>query len=221
MIFFAQILTAMIVKNFVFNPFMENTYVLHDETGDAVIIDAGCLFPDEQEQLRQYIDYAHLRLKYVLNTHLHLDHQFGNAFLAETYGLLPLAHEGDAAMVGNISQQAAAFGLSVQVKACALGGFLSDGQKLQIGNLDMEVIHTPGHSMGGICFYIPSEKTLFSGDTLFQNSIGRTDLPGGNHAQLITSIRKRLFVLPDDTVVYTGHGEPTVIGDEKSYNPYL
>lgn len=221
MIFFAQILTAMIVKNFVFNPFMENTYVLHDETGDAVIIDAGCLFPDEQEQLRQYIDYANLRLKYVLNTHLHLDHQFGNAFLARTYGVMPMAHEGDAVMAGDIARQAAAFGIPVHVEDCALGGFLSDGQKLRAGNLEIEVIHTSGHSKGGVCFYIPSEKVVFAGDTLFQNSIGRTDLPGGNHAQLIGSIRKRLFVLPDDTVVYTGHGEPTVIGDEKSYNPYL
>lgn len=211
----------MIIKTFVFNPFMENTYVLHDESGEAAVIDAGCLFPEEQEQLRQYIDYAQLKLKYVLNTHLHLDHQFGNAFLAETYGIMPLAHEGDAPMVHTISQQAAAFGIPVQVKACELGGFLSDGQKLHVGNMELEVIHTPGHSKGGVCFHIPSEKVLFAGDTLFQNSIGRTDLPGGDYAQLIDSIRKRLFVLPDDTVVHTGHGEPTVIGDEKSCNPYL
>ena len=205
-----------------FNPFQENTYIIYDEqTKAAAIIDAGCMFEKEQQQLENFIETNGLKVTYLLNTHLHLDHQFGNAFLARTYGVMPMAHEGDAVMAGDIARQAAAFGIPVHVEDCALGGFLSDGQKLRAGNLEIEVIHTSGHSMGGVCFHIPSEKALFAGDTLFQNSIGRTDLPGGNHAQLIGSIRKRLFVLPDDTVVYTGHGEPTVIGDEKSYNPYL
>ncbi len=200
---------------------MENTYVLHDETGEAVVIDAGCLFAEEREQLRQYIDGAQLTLKHVLNTHLHLDHQCGNAFLAETYGILPMAHAGDAYMVDTIHQQAAAFNIPVKMEGCRLGGLLADGQKLGVGNFELEVIHTPGHSQGGVCFYNPAENVLFAGDTLFRHSIGRTDLPGGDHAQLTDAIRKRLFVLPDETVVYSGHGEPTLIGDEKRYNPYL
>lgn len=200
---------------------MENTYVVFDDTKEAVIIDAGCMYQSEKEQLRQYVEYAQLSIKYVLNTHLHIDHQCGNAFVYDAFGKQPLAHAADAFMIEKLPQQAAAFGISLEDRSQSLGGFLTDGQNIKFGNTQLKVICTPGHSEGGVCFYNEAEGVLFSGDTLFQGSIGRADLPGGNYAQLISSIRERLLCLPDATTVYSGHGQTTTIGYEKEYNPYL
>ena len=210
------------IKQIQNNPFQENTYVVWDEVSkEAAIIDCGALFPQEEERIEKFITENNLKVKYLLNTHTHLDHCFGNAWAAERYGVKPMAHADDEALLTQIGMQAKMFGLPIEVKTVKLGGYLNDGDVLMLGENRIEVIHTPGHSRGGICFYIPSEGWLVSGDSLFAGSIGRTDLEGGSYATLIKSIQEKLITLPEETVVYPGHGPYTAIGDEKTNNPFL
>lgn len=210
------------IKQIPNNPFQENTYVVWDEaTMEAAIVDCGALFPQEEERIDVFANDNNLKIKYILNTHLHLDHCFGNAWAAERYGVLPMAHEDDETLLARMGEQARMFGLPFEVRTEKLGGYLKDGDVLTLGENRIEVIHTPGHSRGGLCFYIPSAGWLISGDSLFEGSIGRTDLEGGSYATLIKSITERLMTLPEDTVVYPGHGSYTTIGDEKKSNPFL
>ena len=209
------------IKTFTFNPFMENTYVVWDESNEAAIIDCGCLYGNEEKQLKQFVEDNNLIIKYLINTHLHLDHQFGNYFAAQTFGVLPMAHKDDERNIANLKSQAMIFGIPVQVTAQNLGGYLDENNTICFGNTVLKVIHAPGHSAGHLCFYNEKENVLFSGDVLFAYSIGRTDLPGGNFEQLITNIKQKLLILPDETVVFSGHGETTTIGNEKLHNPYL
>lgn len=210
------------IKQIPNNPFQENTYVVWDEASmEAAIIDCGALFPQEEERIDVFANNNNLKIKYILNTHLHLDHCFGNAWAAERYGVLPMAHEDDETLLARMGEQARMFGLPFEVRTEKLGGYLKDGDVLTLGENRIEVIHTPGHSRGGLCFYIPSAGWLISGDSLFEGSIGRTDLEGGSYATLIKSITERLMTLPEDTVVYPGHGSYTTIGDEKKSNPFL
>lgn len=203
------------IKLFQFNPIRENTYVLHDAARHAIVIDCGCLMPDEDERLQRYIADNRLNVERVLNTHLHLDHAFGNHMLAQTYGVLPEAHEADEFFAAHIVDLAAYFGISGEVHPQPLGGYLHDGDTVAVGDMELHVLHTPGHSPGSVCFYAPKEKALFSGDTLFRGGMGRTDLRGGDYDALMGSIRQKLMALPDDTVVYCGHGLPTTIGEER------
>lgn len=210
------------IKQIQNNPFQENTYVVWDETSkETAIVDCGALFPQEEEKIESFIAENNLKIKYLLNTHAHLDHCFGNAWAAERYSVKPMAHADDEALLAKIGMQAKMFGLPVEVKTIKLGGYLKDGDVLMLGENRIEVIHTPGHSRGGVCFYIPSAGWLVSGDSLFAGSIGRTDLEGGSYATLIKSIQERLITLPEKTVVYPGHGPYTTIGDEKVNNPFL
>lgn len=210
------------IKQIQNNPFQENTYVVWDETSkEAAIVDCGALFPQEEETIEAFINDNNLKVKYILNTHLHLDHCFGNAWAAEHYGVLPMAHEDDETLLARMGEQARMFGLPFEVKTEKLGGYLKDGDVLMLGNNEIKVIHTPGHSRGGLCFYIPTAGLLISGDSLFEGSIGRTDLEGGSYATLIKSIQEKLMTLPEETVVYPGHGPYTTIGDEKRSNPFL
>ena len=210
------------IKQIPNNPFQENTYVVWDEaTMEAAIVDCGALFPQEKERIDVFVNDNNLKIKYILNTHLHLDHCFGNAWAAERYGVLPMAHEDDETLLARMGEQARMFGLPFEVKTEKLGGYLGDGDVLKLGDNEIRVIHTPGHSRGGLCFYIPSAGWLISGDSLFEGSIGRTDLEGGSYATLIKSITERLMTLPEDTVVYPGHGSYTTIGEEKKSNPFL
>ena len=210
------------IKQIQNNPFQENTYIVWDEaTMEAAIVDCGALFPQEEERIEAFVSDNNLKVKYILNTHLHLDHCFGNAWAAERYGILPMAHEDDETLLARMGEQARMFGLPFEVRTEKLGGYLKDGDVLTLGENRIEVIHTPGHSRGGLCFYIPSAGWLVSGDSLFEGSIGRTDLEGGSYATLIKSIQERLMTLPEDTVVYPGHGPYTTIGDEKRSNPFL
>lgn len=209
------------IKTFVFNPFMENTYLLYDETGEAAIVDCGCLYPSEEEELMRFIADHSLEVKHLLNTHLHLDHQFGNAFASQKFGLLPMAHKLDEKLIDNMATQTMMFGIPQKVTAQPLGGYLEDGDKIKFGNTVLEAIFVPGHSAGSLCFYSEADKTLISGDVLFAGSIGRTDLPGGDFARLTNGIRSRLFVLPPDTVVYPGHGPTTTIEVETKTNPFF
>ena len=210
------------IKQIQNNPFQENTYVVWDEASmEAAIVDCGALFPQEEAKIEAFVSDNNLKVKYILNTHLHLDHCFGNAWVAERYGILPMAHKDDETLLARMGEQARMFGLPFEVKTEKLGGYLNDNDVLMLGENRIEVIHTPGHSRGGLCFYIPSAGWLISGDSLFEGSIGRTDLEGGSHATLIKSITERLMTLPEETIVYPGHGPYTTIGDEKRMNPFL
>ena len=210
------------IKQIPNNPFQENTYVVWDEaTMEAAIVDCGALFPQEEERIDVFVNDNNLKIKYILNTHLHLDHCFGNAWAAERYGVLPMAHEDDETLLARMGEQARMFGLPFEVRTEKLGGYLGDGDVLKLGDNEIRVIHTPGHSRGGLCFYIPAAGWLVSGDSLFEGSIGRTDLEGGSYATLIKSITERLLILPEETVVYPGHGAYTTIGEEKKSNPFL
>jgi hydroxyacylglutathione hydrolase len=208
------------IKAFTFSPISENTYVLYNNEGKAVIIDPGCYFPAEQETLKNFLSDNHLTPVYLLNTHCHLDHVFGNKWVHETYGLELHMHPNEEAMLALAPVSGERWGLPFQNYAGPLH-FLNDGDTVLLGDIEIHVILAPGHSPGSICFYIPSQGDLMGGDVLFRGSIGRTDLPGGDTETLLTSIREKLWVLPDETVVYSGHGIKTTIGYEKRNNPFL
>ena len=211
----------MTIKTFTFNPFQENTYLVYDETNEAVIIDAGCLQNAEKQSIKKFLDDNNLTLKRVINTHLHLDHQFGNKFIYNTYGIKPEASIEDEFLLDNVIAQARSFGFPIEEDAQDLGGYITENQGIKFGNSTLVSIHVPGHSPGSMAFYSEKDGVIFSGDVLFQGSIGRTDLPQGNYATLILSITKKLLPLPDSTIVYCGHGPSTTIGFEKKNNPYL
>ena len=211
----------MTIKTFTFNPFQENTYLVFDETSEAVVIDAGCLQAGEKQILTRFIEDNKLTLKRVLNTHLHLDHQFGNKFLFDTYGIAPEACIEDEFLLDNVVAQARSYGFPVTEEAQPLGAYIIENQEITFGNSSLKAIHAPGHSPGSMVLYSEKDGVMFAGDVLFQGSIGRTDLPKGDYASLILAITKKLLVLPDSTVVYCGHGPSTTIGYEKKNNPYL
>jgi len=208
------------LKTFEFSPIQENTYILYNEFNDCIIIDPGCYFEEEREALATFIEQTGLQPKLLLNTHCHLDHVFGNKFVAEKYGLLLHLHENELPVL----QFAPTSGLMYNMPFDNYTGefvFLQPGEKVSLGKDALEILFTPGHSPASISFFSKEDGFVIAGDVLFKQSIGRTDLPGGNFDTLINSIKTQLFVLPDATIVYSGHGEPTTIGAEKSSNPYL
>ena len=211
------------IKYFANNPFQENTYIVWDEhSHDGAMVDCGVLFNAEQEAVAQYIADNGIRITHLLNTHLHLDHCFGNHWAAECYCIKPEAHEADAPYIANFNAQLRSFGLDPDIApAEPIGAFLRDGDVVAVGNLAFEVIHTPGHTPGGVCYYCKTEKIVLTGDTLFAGSVGRADLEGGSYSDLIRSIKNKLMSLPDDVRVYCGHGPYTTIGDERRNNPFL
>ena len=208
-------------QSFTFNPVQENTYLLWDEqTLEAAIVDTGAWDRQEEQSLAGSIEALGLKLKYVLQTHAHFDHTFGLPFVHRTYGLKPVFHKDEADVYRQMPSMAARFGLNMGGGMPAIGQLLSDGDELLLGTTAVRLIHTPGHTPGSSVFYIPDAGLLFSGDTLFRESIGRTDLPGGSYEDELNSIKNKLFCLPEDTVVLTGHGPSTTIGWEKQNNPY-
>ena len=208
------------IKAFTFSPISENTYVLYNDAGKAIIVDPGCYFPAEEETLKNCLIDNGLTPVYLLNTHCHLDHVFGNKWVHETYGLELHMHPNEASMLELAPLSGERWGLPFQNYTGPLH-FLNDGDTLFLDDTEIQVILAPGHSPGSICFYLPSQGDLIGGDVLFRGSIGRTDLPGGDSETLLTSIREKLWVLPDETVVYSGHGIRTTIGYEKRNNPFL
>lgn len=200
----------------------ENTYIISNAMGQAIIIDCGALYPEEQAALHTYIDQKGLHPILALNTHAHFDHIFGAQWVKDTYGLSPQFHPADLPLYEHSDEAVQQFFRRKFDFPHPLAGHpLSDGQNISFGQHQLTVIHTPGHTPGGVCFYCEAEKILFSGDTLFLNSIGRCDLPGGNLQQLVMAIRTRLLPLPDDVTVLPGHGPSTTIGHERRHNPYL
>jgi len=208
------------IKSFVFSPIQENTYLLYNEFNDCIIIDPGCYFPGEQDELKAFITQSKLTPRVLLNTHCHLDHVFGNKFVAETYGLTLHLHEKEKKLLDYAPTSGLVYNMPFDNYAGSYH-FLKETDVVKLGDDELAVIEAPGHSPGHICFYCAKQHFIISGDVLFNRSIGRTDLPGGNHEALLKNIREKLFVLPGETVVYSGHGPETTIGEEKKYNPFL
>jgi glyoxylase-like metal-dependent hydrolase (beta-lactamase superfamily II) len=208
------------VKQFAFSPLQENTYILHNEAGKAFIIDPGMYFPAERESLKEYISTNKLTPVKLIQTHCHLDHIFGSKWVYETYGLQMHLHPLEEKVLSFGPASGQMWGLTFDHYTGPLH-FLNDGDEILLGEDKLEVILAPGHSPGSICFYCKEQKFLIGGDVLFNGSIGRSDLPGGDHDTLLNSIKQRLFVLPDDVIVYSGHGPATTIGQEKKTNPYV
>lgn len=208
------------IKSFVFSPIQENTYLLYNEFNECMIIDPGCYFPEEKDELKAFITQSNLKPVMLLNTHCHLDHVFGNKFIADTYGLVLHLNQKEKTLL----DYAPTSGLMYDMPFDNYEGkyiYLKEGDIVKLGEDSLKVIEAPGHSPGHICFYCARQDFIVAGDVLFNRSIGRTDLPGGNHQTLLKNIREKLFVLPGETIVYCGHGPQTTIGEEKKYNPFL
>lgn len=201
--------------SFTFNPIQENTYLLWDEsTLEAAIVDCGCWNRQEEQLMEGSIKAHGLKLKYALQTHAHFDHTFGLPFIHRTYGLRPTFHVLEAETYRQMPAMAAQFGLNIGGGMPPIERLLNDADEIRLGNTAIRLIHTPGHTPGSSAFYVPADGLLFSGDTLFQGSIGRTDLPGGNYDDEIDSILNKLFRLPAQTLCLCGHGPSTTIGQE-------
>ena len=209
------------LESFIFNPLCETTYVVYDSnTKECVIIDPGCSTPGEANELFGYLDSHCLKPLMVINTHGHIDHIVGNSAVKNKYGIPVAAHPNVKADFLRSREQAALLGMPLGDGELP-DRDLEDGEVIKVGESTLEVICTPGHALGSISLYAEIEGWVFTGDALFCRSIGRTDFPGGNYEQLRTSIIERLFRLPDDTEVFSGHGESTTIFDEKRYNMFL
>jgi hydroxyacylglutathione hydrolase len=208
------------VKSFEFSPIQENTYILYNEFNDCIIIDPGCYYDAEKDKLVAFIAENKLNPTMLINTHCHLDHVFGNKFIAEKYNLTLQMHENEKSVLAF----APTSGLMYNIPFDNYEGdfiYLNEGDTIKLGEDELNVLLTPGHSPGSLSFYSAKNNFVIAGDVLFKNSIGRSDLPGGNHEQLIKSIKEKLLVLPSETIVYSGHGPATTIGEEKKNNPYL
>ncbi|MBW7867163.1 MAG: MBL fold metallo-hydrolase [Brumimicrobium sp.] len=209
------------IVKFIFNPIQENTYIVFDEQKNAVIIDPGCYFQEERDLLRNYISENQLNICAILNTHAHLDHVMGNAFMKREFGVDLYLHQADLPTLAMGEKSAQLYGMYQFEPSPLPDKYLEDKQKLQFGDMEFEVIFGPGHSPGHVAFYSSKDKLVINGDILFKGSYGRVDLPGGNFDVLKHTITQRMFLLPDDTVVYSGHGTETTIGDERMSNPIL
>lgn len=208
------------VHQFIFNDFYENTYILYDETKECVILDPGCNTKEEQNDLDNFIIQNNLTPVGLVNTHCHIDHVLGNAYCASKYNLQLSAHQGEQIVLSSMVQIASMYGVNY-IPSPPIELFYEEGQTLQFGDSELKVLFTPGHSPASISFYSDRDKILICGDVLFQGSIGRTDLPGGNFDTLIKVIKEKFFVLPDEVTVYSGHGDKTTIGIEKRSNPFF
>lgn len=210
------------IKTFVFNHFGENTYVVIDEsTKKCAIIDPGCFFDQEKQELKNFILSEKLHVECVLFTHCHLDHAFGARFVAQEFPLAEIrAHKNEQILIDDALNQGLRYGINME-QPPHITHYINGGDVIHIGEIELQAIFVPGHSPGGLCFYSAKEGVLFSGDVLFQNSIGRSDFAGGNHDLLVEGIAQKLLCLPDETVVYCGHGHTTTIKSERENNDFL
>jgi len=209
------------IQAFEFNPFGENTYVVWDETGECVLFDPGCYTQAERDTLRRFIEENNLRPVRLINTHCHLDHVFGNAFVVKTWGIGLEIHEAELPVLSSFEKVCQMYGVPFEDPQPMPVNFLEAGETLSFGNTKLKVLYTPGHSPASLSFYCEEAGFVVAGDVLFLESIGRTDLPGGNFETLLQSIRSQLFTLPDATLVYPGHGPATTVRHENEYNPFL
>ncbi len=209
------------IETLVFNHWQENTYILHDETGEGVIIDCGVFFKDEKQKLIDFVNYKNIKLVKQLNTHLHIDHVLGNQFIQEEYNLLTHAHRDDEFLLAEVPNYAFRLGLEKVVRPPEVGTFIEDNEIITFGNSSLKVLLIPGHTPGHVVFYNEEQQFVIAGDVLFRESIGRTDLPYGNYEQLMSGIQQKLLPLPDDVAVYPGHGSSTTIGYERRNNIFL
>lgn len=207
------------IQALTFNPFEENTYLLYDETGEAVIIDPGCYEKEEEEELKSFISSKKLTPKLLLNTHCHIDHVLGNDFVKGNFNVPLLIPPLEKPVLKSVSAYAPNYGFNHYHEALP-DGDLKEGELVEFGASTLEILFLPGHSPGHVGFYERNQKFLIGGDVLFYHSIGRTDLPGGNFDTLLSSIHQKLFTLPGEVKVYPGHGPPTSIGEEKIHNPF-
>jgi hydroxyacylglutathione hydrolase len=208
------------IKKFTFNLFDENTYILSDETGECILIDPGMSDESEENELTDFINSASLKPGAVVLTHAHIDHILGCQFAVKQYMINMWGHKDCDKFIGQAKVQASTYGIPFY-GAPTIDNFLKEGDFVRFGNSELKVLHTPGHANGSLCFYSQKDKFVMSGDVLFNQSIGRTDLPTGNYDLLKYSIWEKLFTLPDETVVYAGHGPETTIGSEKISNPFV
>ncbi len=208
------------VKKFVVNPLQENSFVISDETGQCIFIDPGFYFGEEYDEVDEYLNEHELSPVFIANTHCHFDHIMGVEYIRNKYKVPFKAHPHDEFWLENAVKQGQSFGFDLD-EVNPPDAFFHENEELKFGNTSFKIIHVPGHSPGHVVFYSEAAKTLIAGDVLFQGSIGRSDLPGGNHEQLVSNIKNKLFPLSDDTKVYCGHGPETSLGFEKKSNPFL
>lgn len=208
------------IQSFVFSPFSENTYVLSDDSGECIVLDPGCYNSEERGRLTAYLEDNQLKLVKIVNTHCHLDHIFGNAFLKGKYDVPLIAHKKDLPLLEGAQLAAQLYGVSLTPSPLP-DAFIDEGDVLTFGETKLEVLFVPGHAPGHVAFYHRESKQLFSGDVLFQMSIGRTDLPGGSMDVLMDSIFTKILPLEDEVKVYSGHGPVTTVGAERRSNPYI
>ena len=209
------------IVRFVCNPIQENTYVMSDETNECVIVDCGAYFPEERKAIVDYIRNNHLVPKHLIATHGHIDHNFGNNTMFEEFGLKPELHADEAQFMDTLPAQAESVcNITLDYEMPAVGRFLSANDKICFGSHTFTILETPGHTPGSVFYYCKEENVAFSGDTLFHNSVGRTDIPGGSMFLLIQSLRA-ISQLPDETQILPGHGDYTTMGKEQTSNPYL
>ena len=208
------------LQSFTFNPFQENTYVIFNDKNQCWIVDPGMYNAAENSRLDDFINHKQLTPQAIINTHAHIDHILGAQYLKNKYNIPFHLHEKDQILLDNAIASAAMFGFDFR-DTPKVDSYLKEGTFYQAGDDKLEIRFAPGHAPGHIVFYYPEGNWVFAGDVLFNGSIGRTDLPGGNFETLINSIHTQLFTLPDGTVVHSGHGPATTIGNEKLHNPFL
>jgi glyoxylase-like metal-dependent hydrolase (beta-lactamase superfamily II) len=209
------------VLSFTYNPFSENTYVVYDDTKECVIFDPGCYTSAERNAFQAKIEELGLKPVRLINTHCHIDHVFGNAFVNRTYGLELEIHRGEIPVLESVPMVGQMYGIPIPDPSPAATKFIEEDDVISFGNTILRAIFTPGHSPASLSFFCEKDRFLIAGDVLFEGSIGRTDLPGGDHATLINVIKEKLFPLGDDVVVYPGHGGATTIQAERLTNPFL
>jgi hydroxyacylglutathione hydrolase len=207
------------IQSFTFNDLAENTYVVYDDTKTCAIVDPGCYEQHEQETLSAFIEDHALQVTHLINTHAHIDHIVGNHYVKTTYSVQLALHQQEVPILQTATQYASGYGFTAY-QPIEAEKLLTTGDTIQVGDMILSVLHVPGHSPGHIALYNQKAKVCLSGDVLFRGSIGRTDLPGGDHALLLQSIYQQLFPLGDEVVVYPGHGPTTTIGKEKRNNPF-
>ena len=209
------------IKKLIFNPFGENTYIVWDKSKEAAIIDPGMMSDYENSAVLKFVTDNQLNLRHLINTHAHIDHIAGNGFVKRTFGLESECNKADEYLAKHVCEQAQMFGLRYNGNPLSIDIHLNDNDTIKIGDESLSVIYVPGHTKGHIALYSQQSDCVFTGDALFRQSIGRTDLPGGDYATLIRSVTGRLMNLPETTTIYPGHGENSTIGFEKTNNPYI